>query len=1653
MADQISSLSIEISSDAKRATDAIDALIGKLSSLSSSLGSVNSSGLDSLASSVTHLSSAMMGFKSAGIGKGTFSPAANGLQALSSVDANQLSLLASSLNHLNVVFNNIGASSSGIQSLANLATVLKQFGGSNITNASFNVAPLATGLQSLSTALQGINIDPIKVQGIADFANALHLLGSKSIANATANIPMLASSLSQLFATVSQLPQISQNTIQFITALSNLGTTTQSVGSTITNFGARQMPIFGKSFTNFRPRIQSLGYALWKFYAQLLLLKRTMQVLSKPIEISSALTEIQNVVDHTFGHMQYKLKEITENSIQQFGMSELSVKRYAARFQAMGVAMGITNSQVKTASDNLAKMGATLNTSGDSMADMSVNLTKLVGDLASFYDEDQAVVAEKLNAVFTGMARPLRAYGIDLTQATLQEWALKNGIDANVQSMTQAEKTMLRYQYVMANTQNIAGDFARTADTWANQIRMLKQNFEALGATMGSSIINALKPIVKALNSAVQAVTGFAKVVSDALGFIFGWKYEEGGGGLGDIADDLQSAEDAAGGLEKGTGGAADNAKKLKTYLLGIDELNVLEPKDDEGSGGGGGGSGGGGGGASGSKADGGRWTETGKSLKDYMSNIDSLFDLGDTIGKKLAEMMGKIDWNAVYEKARQFGSGLAHFLNGLFSPELFGALGTTIAGCINTALQFLNSFGTTFNWNNFGISIATGLNNFFKTFDPKLAGETFNTFGRGILTAFDSAVRMINWSQIGNTIGTLLATINWIGLLQGLAHIISTALQSLFVTAVSMMQVAPVQTMLIAYVGAVLAGLKIVSSLAGLMKTIGDLEESFAGLGTTITQTLGTGALPIMGAVAGIALLVGWLDGVSKASADTSGLGQYADALFTLANKVDRTNESIRTSISTMQEHVHGAGEAETRMAKDLADEYFRLEDKTNKTVLEQMRMRDIAQELVKVIPGVNEHINKETGLLDIQKESLMGLIEQTDAYYKLQASRELLLEAYKAQVEAEQNLKKAQEGQTQAVHDYLANMGYAPALIDAVTKSHVDLNQAQKEWEASHDDFERKYGVTNYRALEKALDDVALAQGTVTKSVVDAQDTLLLATQNVDSLKQTIEGYSETVNSIDHSNMVIDATNAIDELGGIWENGKQVLGEKAIAIYQEIQSGLSPNDDNYYTLANGDMVRFGEGLTDGSTTAVSTMTETMKNDLNTILGEQGKQVMYENGKYVVAGLNEGITESKDSVEQPISDLANYANQVFEREEEISSPSGKFEKYGQYVVEGFNNGISNNYTSTQTPIETWAKAIQDWFSGGGEGANGKISATTFQNKARDIVQAFNSTLSTAYADTQAPVETWVKSIITWFCGDGAGEDKINIVAWTKFANDIITAFKDTITSFYEQTKEPMDAWVKGLIAWFTGESGNDEGFITQATWIKFAETIIEAFKTTIQNKYTETQAPLETWAKSMVRWINFGDESISTDTGLGKKFYDIGENAMQGLINGLKSKLDELEEVCRQIASAMEDAMEDATEEASPSKSWMRIGSYLTEGLAIGMKRQMKLATDTATAVANAVDDAYKPFMPSYSSGSYGLPAAGGYIDTEGIQSGLSAVLTTAMNSSNDTALMQQQNEILTKIANKNTNVYMDGKKTDALLKQAQKRSGFTFRPQMATS
>ena len=368
--------------------------------------------------------------------------------------------------------------------------------------------------------------------------------------------------------------------------------------------------------------------------------------------------------------------------------------------------------------------------------------------------------------------------------------------------------------------------------TWANQIRILKQSFQALGAIIGEVLINVLKPFVAGMNVIMQQIIAFARIVADALGKIFGWQYEEGGGGM---ATDFEIAEDAAGGVADSTGKAADNVKKIQKGLRAFDELKIInlpeENKTDKGTGGGGGAGGGGG--------DGGQWTKTESMIKEYESEIDSLYELGAKIGQTLSDAMNSIDWEGIYQGARNFGSGLAEFLNGLISPELFASTGRTIAGALNTALYVLNSFGHEFDWKDFGLSIAEGINGFFREFDFKNAADTINVWFKGVFTTVATMFKNTDFELIGRKIGEFLCELDFTGIAGTMAKALWEAIKASFKHIKGLFEEAPLETALIAGLATAKFtkfGTKIASKIATAISS----KWSF-DLGALLTSDIGT--------------------------------------------------------------------------------------------------------------------------------------------------------------------------------------------------------------------------------------------------------------------------------------------------------------------------------------------------------------------------------------------------------------------------------------------------------------------------------------------------------------------------------------------------------------------------------------------------------------------------------------------------------------------------------------------------------------------------------------------------------------------------------------------------------------------------------------------
>lgn len=732
---------------------ALSGMPGKMTSFGkelSSLGAVskelNSGKITTVATALNKIS-AVDASKLVEVG-GAFKSLANDLSVGTQVDITGLSKLTSALSTLGNVkptkgtenliaikdqlanfvkgMNSVGGLTFDTSGLTNTINAISKLGTKMSNNATNNLPTISAQMQNFVRQMNKIGSLKFDNTQFTQLVTSISRLGSVASGRAVENIPKLATNLNVLFTTLSKAPNVSQNIIDMTNALANLARTGSSSGRAASSLSST-LGFYDKSAKKSKSSTLSLASAFGKLYASYWLVFRGISKLKSAMNISSALTEVENVVRQTFGNYESLIQDFTKTSIQNYGMSELTAKQVASRFQAMGTAIGYSQGK---------------------MADMSLTLTKLTGDLASFYNEEQEDVARRLQAIFTGETEPLRRYGLDLTQATLKERALKEGLDADIKSMSQAEKVMLRYQYVLQNTAMANNDFSRTADTWANQVRVLKQSFEQLASIIGGALINAFKPFVRTLNSVMQKVIQFATTVTNALGSIFGWKYEVSVGG---IADDWSSSmEDFADSEDDAT----SSAKKLKNTLLGFDEINALTDNTDSSSGKGNGGTGNIGGG------DTGGLVPTDTIFKKFKSDIPDLFSLGEYISKALRNALAGIDWDSIYDKARNFGRGLAEFLNGLIRPDTFYQVGRTLANSLNTVVYGALEFANTFDWSNFGKSIAEGINGVFLNWDAKSTAQMINKWVQGLFTTLVDALTHIKWGTIAKRIGEFLSNL-----------------------------------------------------------------------------------------------------------------------------------------------------------------------------------------------------------------------------------------------------------------------------------------------------------------------------------------------------------------------------------------------------------------------------------------------------------------------------------------------------------------------------------------------------------------------------------------------------------------------------------------------------------------------------------------------------------------------------------------------------------------------------------------------------------------------------------------------------------------------------------------------------------------------------
>ena len=214
------------------------------------------------------------------------------------------------------------------------------------------------------------------------------------------------------------------------------------------------------------------------------------------IDAASDLQEVANVIDVTFGQKASKVDKWAKNQASSFGLSKTSAERYIGTYGTMAKQFQFTTEQA---------------------ADMSIELAKLTGDVASFYNLSDKLAADKLKSIFTGETESLKELGVVMTEANLNAFALSKGISKPLKEMNEHEKTALRYAFVRDKLSHAQGDFARTSDSYANSMRTLSLEFENMKIEIGKELMPVASAGIQVISYGLRLIAPRIEAVAETV--------------------------------------------------------------------------------------------------------------------------------------------------------------------------------------------------------------------------------------------------------------------------------------------------------------------------------------------------------------------------------------------------------------------------------------------------------------------------------------------------------------------------------------------------------------------------------------------------------------------------------------------------------------------------------------------------------------------------------------------------------------------------------------------------------------------------------------------------------------------------------------------------------------------------------------------------------------------------------------------------------------------------------------------------------------------------------------------------------------------------------------------------------------------------------
>lgn len=668
--------------------------------------------------------------------------------------SNALDKLANSLTNfqksLSIDTSKLTSISNSIQSIANAASSMNTSGIKNIstlTNSINRMGKIDTsGLSRISSALKTFSADMAgtKVDGVGDIASiasSISRLGGVASGRAITNIPLLAKNLKQLFTTLSTAPNVSENIIRMTNALAGLASTGAASGRAANSLG-RNLNTYTASAKKATKSTFSLAAAFGRFYATYFLVIRGIKSLWKSIEGTTDYIEAFNYYTVAFNKVGKEWGkdfekfgyDNAEDYAQSFGnrvnellgkMSGLKVDVDGGLISESGMKnLGLNLQEITQYASQLASITNSLGQTGEVTTAISKSMTMLAGDISSLFNVDYSTVATNLQSGLIGQSRALYKYGIDITNATLQTYAYKYGIEKAVSEMSQAEKQQLRLLAILDQSKVSWGDLANTINSPSNMIRQFTNNVKEAGMVLGQLFIPVLQKVLPVINGVVIAIKRLLVSVANLLGIKI--DFSSFGQGVSGYNEELEGTADA---LDK----VGTSAKNAQSGIRAFDKLKVISTPKSSGSGSGAGGAG----------------IDLTKEIMDATAEYEKVWQ--EAFDKMQNTAMGWAD------KIEKLFEPVKKLFKDLFNGDFFEA-GQDLSGIVTGIFNWMSDAIASVDWYQIGQNIGQFLAGIDWT-------AVFTSAGNFIETAIDAAIDLWKGSFDAAPIETTIITA--IGLLK----------------------------------------------------------------------------------------------------------------------------------------------------------------------------------------------------------------------------------------------------------------------------------------------------------------------------------------------------------------------------------------------------------------------------------------------------------------------------------------------------------------------------------------------------------------------------------------------------------------------------------------------------------------------------------------------------------------------------------------------------------------------------------------------------------------------------------------------------------------------------------------------------------------------